>query len=181
MIKKLENKRIAFLVENGFEEEELTRPLRTLKENGARTDIVSPCTEDLKAWDHTDWGGTYKVDVSVDDADADDYDMLILPGGVINPDKLRRNVKVVELAGNFLAKNKPVAAICHGAQTLIETGMLRGKTMTSFSSIKTDLQNAGADWVDREVVTDGNLITSRNPQDIPAFNHKIIELLSEPE
>lgn len=176
---RLQGKRIAILVEQGFEEEELTRPRSALRELGAITEIVSPCEEPLKAWDHKEWGGTYEVDVTIDNAAPDDYDALLLPGGVINPDKLRRNPKAISFAKHFFEKNKPVAAICHGSQTLIEAEVLKGKKMTSFSSIKTDLINAGADWVDEEVVKDGNLITSRNPHDIPAFNERLIQVLTD--
>ena len=174
----LKNKRIAFLVENGFEEEELTRPKRALAEMGAITHIISPEKDKVKAWDHTDWGDEYVVDVHVSEARIDDYDALVLPGGVINPDKLRRNDKAVEFARDFMKSNKIVAAICHGGQTLIETGAVKGRKMTSFPSIKTDLINAGAKWEDREVIIDGNLITSRKPDDIPAFTNRIATLLA---
>ncbi len=173
----LKNKKIAFLVENGFEEEELTRPRKAMAEMGATTHIVSPQKGKVKAWNHTDWGDEYEVDVTLDQANADAYDALVLPGGVINPDKLRRNKTAVEFAGKFLTDNKVVAAICHGPQLLIEGDLVRGKHVTSFPSIRKDLSNAGADWEDREVITDGKLITSRKPDDIPAFNNRIAELV----
>ena len=175
---RLQGKRVAILVDNGFEEEELTRPRNALRELGAITKIVSPCKEPLKAWNHKEWGGEYEVDVSIDDADPADYDALLLPGGVINPDRLRRNPKAIKFAMHFFENDKTVAAICHGPQTLIEAGVVKGKKMTSFPSIRTDLENAGAHWVDEEVVQDGNLITSRNPHDIPAFNERIIQAIT---
>ncbi|MCB0807045.1 MAG: type 1 glutamine amidotransferase [Bacteroidales bacterium] len=175
---KLKGKKIAFLVENGFEEEELTRPRKALAEMGAVTHIVSPQKGKVKAWDHTNWGGEYEVDVSLEQANPDDYDILVLPGGVINPDKLRRNKSAVEFAGKFFNDDKIVAAICHGPQLLIEGDFVKGRHMTSFPSIRKDLSNAGADWEDKEVITDGNLITSRKPDDIPAFNNRIAEMVS---
>ncbi|MBN2175689.1 MAG: type 1 glutamine amidotransferase [Bacteroidales bacterium] len=173
----LKGKNIAFLVENGFEEEELTRPRKAMAEMGATTHIVSPQKGKVKAWNHTNWGGEYQVDVSLDEADPDRYDALVLPGGVINPDKLRRNKTAVEFTGKFFADNKVVAAICHGPQLLIEGDFVKGRRITSFPSIRKDLKNAGANWEDREVITDGNLITSRKPDDIPAFNNRIAELI----
>jgi protease I len=175
----LKGKRIAFLVEEGFEEEELTRPMKAFSELGAVTHIVSPRKEKVKSWDHTNWGDEYDVDVHLDDADPGEYDALVLPGGVINPDKLRRSKKAVKFATAFMEDEKVVAAICHGPQTLIETGLLRDRLLTSYPSIKQDLINAGADWEDKEVIIDQNLITSRNPGDIPAFNNRIIHLVSD--
>ena len=178
MSDKLKGKKIALLVENGFEEEELTRPRKAFDEAGAETHIISPGNDKVKAWDHTDWGGTYEVDVKLEDAAPDDYDALVLPGGVLNPDKLRRSNQAVDFAKSFFDKNKMVAVICHGAQTLIETGRLEGRKMTSYNAVKTDIKNAGAEWFDEEVVIDGNMISSRNPKDIPAFNKAIIDYLS---
>lgn len=178
MKKVLTGKKIAFLVENGFEEEELTRPKRALSEMGASTHIISPQKGTVKSWDHTDWGNDYEVDVHLAEARPEDYDALILPGGVINPDKLRRSKSAVEFASKFLKDEKPLAAICHGSQTLIETGLLNGRHMTSYPSIRSDLINAGAEWEDKEVVVHNNLITSRIPDDIPAFNDRIMEVLS---
>ncbi len=178
MIEQLKGKKIAILLENGFEEEELTRPRNALDEAGAITHIISPGNEKVKAWDHTDWGGEYEVDVQLEEANANDYDALLLPGGVLNPDKLRRSQEAVEFTEAFMQQNKLVAAICHGAQLLIETGLLKGRKMTSFHAVKTDMKNAGADWKDEEVVYDNNLITSRKPDDIPTFNKAIIEFLS---
>ncbi|MGI8893469.1 MAG: type 1 glutamine amidotransferase domain-containing protein [Bacteroidia bacterium] len=176
MEKRLRGKRIAILVANGFEQVELTKPKKALDEEGAKTEIVSIEKGKVKGWDHTKWGDEFDVDVHINDANADDYDALLLPGGVMNPDHLRDDENAVEFVKHFTNSQKPIAAICHGPWLLIETGFLKGKEMTSYSSIKTDLKNAGAKWVDREVVVDENLVTSRNPDDIPAFNKKMIEL-----
>jgi protease I len=178
-MKSLQGKKIAILTENGFEEIELTSPKKALEEAGAFLEIVSPQKEKVKGWDHDHWSIELEVDKNIDDANADDYDAIVLPGGVINPDKLRLNKKAVAFAQEFLEAGKPVAAICHGPQTLIETGLLEGRTMTSYPSLKTDLTNAGADWVDREVVVDNGLVTSRKPDDLEAFNKKMIEEISE--
>ena len=174
----LKNKKIAFLVEDGFEEEELTRPFRAFSDMGATTHIISPKKDKVKAWAHTDWGKEYDVDVHLAEADPDDYDALILPGGVINPDKLRRSKNAVVFASMFIKDEKTIGAICHGPQLLIETGLLKGRHLTSFPSIKRDLENAGAKWDDKEVIVDNNLITSRTPDDIPAFNSRIAQVLS---
>ena len=171
----LEKVKIAILATDGFEEVELAEPRKALEKAGAETDLISPKEEYITAWDHTHWSDQYDVDIHLDNADPIDYDALFLPGGVLNPDKLRTNEKAVQFASQFMLDEKPVAAICHGPQILIETGELEGKTMTSYNSIKTDIQNAGANWVDKEVVVDGNLTTSRNPDDIPAFINRIIE------
>lgn len=171
----LANRKVAILTENGFEEIELTSPREALEEAGAKVFIISPQKESVLGWKHHDWGREIKVDKHISEASASDYDALFLPGGVMNPDKLRLNQEAVNFTKEFLKVGKPVAAICHGPQTLIETGMLKGRTMTSYPSLKTDLKNAGVTWVDEEVVVDNKLITSRNPDDIPAFNKKIIE------
>ena len=178
-MKSLQGKKIALLTESGFEEVELTSPKQALEEAGATVVIVSPQKEKVKGWDHDHWSIELPVDKNINDANADDYDALVLPGGVINPDKLRLNKKAVAFAQQFLEEGKPVAAICHGPQTLIETGLLEGRTLTSYPSLQTDLKNAGADWVDREVVVDNGLITSRKPDDLKAFNKKMIEEISE--
>jgi protease I len=175
----LEGKKIAILVENGFEEEELTRPRKALQEEGAETKIVSPAGKQVKGWRHTDWGQTLPVDVPLDQAKPDDFDALLLPGGVMNPDKLRRNEKALEFVRAFFAEGKPVAAICHAPWTLIDAGVVKGRRMTSYHSIQTDLKNAGANWLDEEVVVDDGLVTSRQPADIPAFNPKMIEEFAE--
>ena len=178
-MKLLQGKKVAILTENGFEEVELTSPLQALKEAGAEVHIVSPQKEKVKAWDHDHWSIELNVDKQVEDVTEEEYDALVLPGGVLNPDKLRTNEKAVELVKDFVESGKPVAAICHGPQTLIETGLLEGRTITSYPSVKTDLINAGADWVDREVVVDNGLISSRSPKDLPAFNKKMIEEIAE--
>ncbi len=175
----LSGKRVAILTENGFEEVELTSPKQALEEAGAKVDIVSPQNEKVKGWDHDHWSIDIPVDVSVEKAKAEDYDALMIPGGVINPDQMRTNQHCVEFAQQFLELGKPVAAICHGPQLLIETGMIEGRNMTSYPSIRTDLQNAGVIWVDKEVVTDNGLVTSRSPKDLEAFNKKMIEEIKE--
>ena len=178
-MKTLEGKKVAILTENGFEEVELTSPKKELEAAGAETFIVSPQKEKVKAWDHDHWSIELPVDVHIDEADMADYDALLIPGGVINPDKMRLNEKCVEFAQHFLEAGKPVAAICHGPQLLIETGMVHGRNMTSYPSIKTDLENAGACWDDKEVIVDNGLVTSRSPKDLEAFNRKMIEEISE--
>lgn len=176
---KLSGKKVAILTENGFEEVELTSPLKALKEAGATVDIVSPQKKTVRAWDHDHWSIELPVDVTLDKADPEDYDALMIPGGVINPDQMRVNPDCVDFAQQFLEEGKPVAAICHGPQLLIETGMLHGRNMTSFPSIRTDLENAGVSWADLEVVTDHGLVTSRSPKDLEAFNKKMIEEIAE--
>lgn len=175
----LSGKKVAILTENGFEEIELTSPKKELEAAGAEVHIVSPQKEKVRAWDHDHWSDELKVDVPLDEANAEDYDALMIPGGVMNPDKMRANDKCVEFAQHFLETGKPIAAICHGPQLLIETGMLHGRNMTSYPSIKTDLENAGVLWHDREVIVDNGLVTSRSPQDLPAFNKKMIEEIKE--
>jgi protease I len=172
---KLSGKKVAILTENGFEEVELTSPMRALKDAGAIVEIVSPQKKTVKGWKHDHWSIELTVDVQLNNANVDDYDALVIPGGVINPDQMRINPDCVDFAQQFLEEQKPVAAICHGPQLLIETGMLSGKNMTSFPSIRTDLENAGVHWSDVEVITDGGLTTSRSPKDLDAFNKRIIE------
>ena len=174
----LTNKKIAILTEDGFEESELMQPKAAMEEAGATVDIISSRTGEVKGWNHTDWGKTITATQTYGAIKPENYDAVILPGGVMNPDKLRTNKEAVAFVKTFAESGRTIAAICHGPQTLIETGMLKGKKMTSYPSLQTDLRNAGADWVDEEVVQDGNLITSRKPDDIPAFNQKIIESLS---
>jgi protease I len=176
---ELRNKRVAALVDNGFEQSELLEPRKALEAAGARVDIVSPQSGKVKGWQHTDWGEEVAVDRELNGANADDYDALLLPGGVMNPDKLRGNATAVAFVKRFVDASKPIAAICHGPWTLIEAGAVRGRTMTSWPTLQSDLRNAGANWVDREVVTDNGLVTSRKPDDIPAFNRKMIEEFAE--
>jgi protease I len=179
MSKKLEGKKIAILATNGFEHDELFEPKKALEEAGAVTHVVSLESGSIKSWQQDNWGETIAVDVKLANAQPSDYDGLMLPGGVMNPDKLRARPDAVDFVAAFMREGKPVAAICHGPWTLIETGMIDGRKMTSYSSIKTDLKNAGADWVDEEVVVDNGLVTSRKPADIPAFNKKMIEEFAE--
>ncbi len=176
---QLHGKRVAILVTDGFEEVELTKPREALDQAGAKTQIVSPKDAKAKGWRHTDWGNEVPVDVPLAQAKADQFDALLLPGGVINPDKLRMQPEAVAFVKAFFDSGKPVAAICHGPWTIIEAGVARGRKIASWPSLKTDIRNAGAEWVDQEVVRDGNLVTSRKPDDIPAFNKAIIELFSQ--
>ncbi|MGB3691514.1 MAG: type 1 glutamine amidotransferase domain-containing protein [Spirulinaceae cyanobacterium] len=178
MAQALQGKKIAILVESGFEQVEMTKPRQALDEAGAQTELISPQNEKVQGWNHFDKGDTFPVDVQLDSANPTSYDGLLLPGGVANPDQLRTNDKAIQFIAAFFAANKPVAAICHGPWTLIEAGVVKGRTVTSWPSLKTDLKNAGAIWADREVVVDRGLITSRNPDDIPAFTEKMIEMLS---
>lgn len=179
MEKKLADKKVALLATDGFEESEFTKPLQALKDAGAEVDVVSLKSGKIKAWAKKDWGDEYPVDKTIEEVDAQDYDALVLPGGVMNPDQLRVNAYVVSFVTSFLKSKKPVAAICHGPWTLIETGLLKGRTMTSFPSIRTDLINAGVNWVDKEVVVDNGLVTSRKPDDLPAFCKKMVEEIAE--
>ena len=179
MSNELRSKRVAVLVDEGFEQSELVDPKIALEAAGATVEVVSPHTGSVKGWQHKHWGQEVRVDRPLDTASADAYDALLLPGGVMNPDKLRMNPKAVAFVKAFVDAGKPIAAICHGPWTLIEAGGLRGKTVTSWPSLKTDLRNAGANWVDQEVVTDNGLVTSRKPDDIPAFNRKMIEEFAE--
>jgi protease I len=177
---QLEGKKIAILATDGFEQVELTQPKKNLENAGAKVTVLSveKTPKEIKGWDKTDWGDKVKVDGLVKDAKPEDFDALVLPGGQINPDKLRVDKDAVGFVKKFAESGKTVAAICHGPWTLIEAGVVKGKTMTSWPSVHTDLVNAGANWVDKEVVVDGSFITSRKPDDIPAFSEKIIEALS---
>src|SRR5689334_7914312 len=179
MNEQLSGKRIAILVADGFEQVELTGPKQALELAGATTQIVSPAKGQVKGWNHTEWGDQFPVDLPLEQARPDDFDALLLPGGVMNPDKLRTNKQAVQFVKSFFDSGKPIAAICHGPWTLIETGAVRGRKMTSYESIQTDLKNAGANWVDQEVVSDQGIVTSRKPDDIPAFNRKMIEEFGE--
>lgn len=172
-------KRIAILATNGFEESELKSPKEYLEQQGWTAEIVSPESGNIRSWASKDWGPDYIVDITLDEANASDYDALVLPGGVINPDKLRTEEKALAFVKAFFAAGKPVAAICHGPQTLISADVVRGRKMTSYPSVKQDLINAGAIWFDREVVTDKGLVTSRSPEDLPAFNKKMVEEIRE--
>ena len=175
----LNGKKVAILVADGFEEVEMTEPRRELEAAGATTLLVSPSSTVVKGFNHHAPGREFKVDVNLDRANADDFDALVLPGGVMNPDTLRSNSKAIRFVQEFAAAGKPIGAICHGPWTLIDAELVRGRRMTSYHSIRTDLINAGAKWVDREVVTDQGLVTSRSPADIPAFCREMIEEFAE--
>jgi protease I len=179
MEKKLEGKKVAILVADGFEQVELTEPKKALEEAGAITQIVSPAEGEVQGWNHDEKADKFPVDMELDRARSDDYDALLLPGGVRNPDQLRGMTRAIEFIDGFFAAGKPVAAICHAPWTLIDAEVVKGKTITSWPSLKTDLTNAGANWVDREVVVDNGLVTSRKPDDIPAFNEKMIQEFSQ--
>jgi deglycase len=170
----LSGMKVAILAAEGFEQAELTQPKKALEEAGAETRVVSPAKGEVQGWKHFDKGERIKVDVPLEQADAADYDALLLPGGVANPDQLRTLPKAVQFVRAFFETGKPVAAICHGPWTLIEAGVVRGRTLTSWPSLKTDLTNAGAMWVDQEVCVDHGLVSSRKPDDLPAFNQKMI-------
>ena len=175
----LSGKRVAILATDGVEQVELTEPRKALDQAGAKTVVVSPKNGKIKGWQHDHWGDEIPVDVALDQASADTFDALMLPGGVMNPDHLRMNKKAVQFVKSFFEAGKPVAAICHGPWLLVEADVVRGRTVTSWPSLQTDLRNAGADWVDREVATDEGLVTSRKPDDIPAFSSKMIEEFAE--
>jgi len=179
MGKKLEGKKVAIVVADGFEQVELTSPKAALEREGAICDIVSPKEGKVRGWLHVEWGDELPVDVPLAQAKADDYDALVLPGGVMNPDKLRVLPEMRKLVKSFFDAGKPVAAICHGPWSLIDAGVVEGRKMTSWPTLETDLVNAGAEWVDEEVVVDDGLVTSRKPADLPAFNAKIIEEFAE--
>jgi protease I len=179
MPKQLEGKKIAILATDGFEESELLEPREALEEAGAVTEIVSPKSGKIMAWDMTDWGEEIDVDVELSEAAASEYDALLLPGGVMNPDKLRTYPDAVEFVKEFVRSGKPIGAICHGPWMLVEADAVRGRTITSWPSLKTDIRNAGGSWVDEEVHTDNGIVTSRKPDDIPAFIRKLIEEFAE--
>lgn len=172
-------KRVMILATDGFEQSELEQPKQRLEEAGFETAVVSPNDGEIQGWDQTDWGQPVKVDLTISQVDANDFDALLLPGGQINPDKLRMEDGAVQLVRDFCQAGKPVAAICHGPWLLVEADVLDNKTVTGWPSIRTDLRNAGANVVDREVAIDGNLITSRKPDDIPAFSDELIKALQE--
>lgn len=180
-MQNLGTKKVAVLATDGFEQSEFVQPIEALRKAGVHVDVVSLKSGTIKGWKDQNWGDEFNVDKTVDEVDARDYDALVLPGGVMNPDKLRMDDKAVSFVGGFFEDNKPVAAICHGPWTLIETGELKGRTVTSYPSIRTDLVNAGATWVDEEVVVDNGLVTSRNPNDLPAFCKKMLEEIAEGE
>lgn len=171
--------RVAIVVANGFEQVEMVEPRKALEAAGFETEIVSPEESKVKGWKSTDWGDEFPVGRSISEARPENYCALLLPGGVMNPDHLRRNEQVLNFIRSFFTAGKPVAAICHGPWTLIDAGLVRGRKMTSYHTIQMDLRNAGAQWVDQEVVVDNGLVTSRKPDDIPAFNRRMIEKFKE--
>jgi len=172
-------KRVAILATNGFEESELTSPKEAMESKNIQVDIVSLESGMIKAWSDGNWSNEYEVDKTLNEVTANDYNALVLPGGVINPDQLRTNEDALVFVRDFFKQKKPVAAICHAPWTLISADVVKGRKMTSYKSIKDDLINAGANWVDQEVVCDSGFVTSRNPDDLPAFNKKIIEEIRE--
>ena len=177
-MENLKGLKVAILITDGFEEVEMVKPRQALKDAGAETKIVSIKGPRVRSWMTTEWGEEYPVDVTLDQARPEDFDALLLPGGVMNPDKLRMEAKAVAFVRHFFEREKAVAVICHAPWTVIEAGAAKGRRMTSWPSLKTDLGNAGAEWVDEEVVTDGNLVSSRKPDDIPAFNREMIRVFS---
>lgn len=179
MANKLNNKRVAILATDGVEQVELLEPKKALEAEGAKTEVISPKDGKIKGWNHTDWGTEIPVDRVLKSADPNDYDALVLPGGAMNPDHLRQNPAAVQFVKAFFEAKKPVAAICHAPWMLVEADVVRGRKITSWPSLQTDIRNAGGNWVDQEVVTDQGLVTSRKPDDIPAFNKKMIEEIGE--
>lgn len=179
MSDKLNGKRVAILATEGVEQVELTEPRKALEKAGAKTDVVSPKDGKFKAWNLKEWGDEIKVDVPLKSADPNNYDALMLPGGVMNPDHLRQDSQAVRFVKSFFEAHKPVAAICHGSWMLVEADVVRGRKLTSWPSLKTDIRNAGGEWVDQQVITDQGLVTSRKPGDIPAFSDKMIEEIAE--
>ena len=179
MSDSLKNKRVAILATDGVEQVELLEPRKALQEAGAKTEVISPKSGQIKGWNHTEWGQQIPVDRELKSANPNDYDALLLPGGVMNPDFLRMDQNAVRFVKSFFEAPKPVAAICHGPWMLVEADVVRGRKLTSWPSLQTDIRNAGGEWVDEQVITDQGLVTSRKPDDIPAFNKKIIEEFAE--
>jgi protease I len=179
MASTLQGKTVAILATDGFEESELIKPKQALEEAGARAKVVSPSENKIRSWDKNDWGKEVPVDVSLKSANAAEFDALLLPGGVQNPDKLRMIPEAVEFVKHFVDQGKPIAAICHGPWMLVEADAVRGRTVTSWPSLKTDIRNAGGTWVDEQVILSNGVVTSRKPDDIPAFNREVIDLFSQ--
>jgi len=175
----INGKTVAILVAEGFEQAEMTEPRKALEGAGAKTVLVSPARDEVQAWKHFDKADRFNVDVPLEQANPDEFDALLLPGGVANPDQLRTLPKAVQFVKRFVESGKPVGVICHGPWTMIEAGVVKGRTMTSWPSLRTDLVNAGARWVDQEVVVDRGVVSSRRPDDIPAFSRKLIEEIGE--
>jgi protease I len=179
MAGKLDGKRIAFIAADGVEQVELTEPWKAVEAEGGKPELISLESGEIQGFEHLDHGDKFKVDKAISDADPDDYDNLVLPGGVANPDFLRASDEVVAFIRDFFEKGKPVAAICHGPWTLVEADVVRDMKLTSWPSLQTDIRNAGGNWVDEEVVVDKGLVTSRKPDDLPAFNAKLVEEFCE--
>jgi protease I len=179
MEQSLRGRKVAILVENGFEQVEMTEPRKALQGAGAETHLISPQPEKVKGWNHTEWGQEFPVEVTLQAARPEEYDALLLPGGVMNPDKLRMNREAVSFVKAFVSEGKPVAVICHGPWTLVEADVVNGRRLTSWPSLRTDLENAGAEWVDEPVVVDQGIVSSRKPDDIPQFNAKMLEEFRE--
>lgn len=179
MAPRLDGRRVAALVSDGFEESELLDPKKALEDAGAQVDVIAPESGKVRGWKHHDWASEVMVDHNLDDVDVEDYDAVLLPGGVMNPDQLRTDPRAVAFVRSMFDEGKPIAAICHGPWTLINAGVTYGLRLTSWPSLKADLNNAGADWVDEEVVVDRGVVSSRKPADIPAFNRKMIEEFAE--
>ena len=179
MANELQGKKIAFIATEGVEQAELTEPWKAVEKAGGQPELISIEDGEVQAWEHFDKGGSFKVDKTIEEAQPADYDGLVLPGGVANPDQLRTDENVVSFIRDFAASGKPIGVICHGPWTLIEAGVVQGRTITSWPSLQTDLRNAGANWVDQEVVVDAGLVSSRKPDDLPAFNAKIVEEFAE--
>ncbi|MCE8018353.1 type 1 glutamine amidotransferase [Halomonas sp. MCCC 1A17488] len=179
MSEKLNGKTVAILATDGFEESELSEPKAALEREGATVHVIAPDKDSIRAWAKTDWGPSYDVDRRLEQANADDYDALELPGGLFNPDALRQNEQALAFTRHFFEAHKPVGAICHGPWVLINAGVAKGRRMTSYPSVEQDLRNAGAEWVDQEVVVDSGLVTSRKPDDLAAFCCKLVEEIAE--
>jgi protease I len=179
MEQELRGRKVAILVEDGFEQVELTEPRQALIEAGAEAHVISPRPDNVRGWNHREWGDEIRVDVRLEQARPEEYHALLLPGGVMNPDRLRMNAEAVSFVKSFMNERKPVAVICHGPWTLVEADAVRGRRITSWPSLRTDLENAGAEWVDEAVVVDQGLVSSRKPDDIPAFNARMIEEFRE--
>jgi protease I len=178
MANTLQGKKVAVLVTDGFEQVELTKPRQALQEAGAETKVVSPKSGKVKGWNHTEWGDEVQIDVELKSADPAQFDALLLPGGVMNPDSLRLDPNAVRFTRHFYDAGKPIASICHGPWMLVKADIARGHTLTSWPSLKTDIKNAGGNWVDKEVISDNGVVTSRKPDDIPAFNREMISLFA---
>ncbi len=179
MSEKLNGKKVAILVAHGFEQVEMTKPREALQEAGAETKIVSIKSGKVQGMNHDEKGDKFEVDLTLENAQAEDFDALLMPGGLLNPDAMRQEESALDFVRGFFEADKPVAVICHGPQVLINAGLVRGRTLTSWPALEVDLRNAGANWVDEEVVVDNGLVSSRNPDDIPAFNRKMIEEFAE--